>query len=131
MGLREDHLLALPHQLSGGQRQRVCLARALAADPQLLICDEVTSSLDVVVQGATIELIKRLQKERNLTVLFITHDFGLALQMADRTMVLHKGELVEEEPTRQLIANPQHEYTQNLVISAQLGGRARGSFMRP
>ena len=90
MGLREDHLLALPHQLSGGQRQRVCLTRALAADPQLLICDEVTSSLDVVVQGATIDLIKRLQKERNLTVLFITHDFGLALQMADRTMVLYK-----------------------------------------
>ena len=121
VGLREDHLLALPHQLSGGQRQRVCLARALAADPQLLICDEVTSSLDVVVQGATIDLIKRLQKERNLTVLFITHDFGLALQMADRTMVLYKGELVEEGPTRKLIANPQHEYTQNLVLSAQLG----------
>ena len=60
MGLREDQLLALPHQLSGGQRQRVCLTRARAADPQLLICDEVTSSLDVVVQGATIELIKRL-----------------------------------------------------------------------
>ena len=59
--------------------------------------------------------------ERNLTVLFITHDFGLALQMADRTMVLYKGELVEEGPTRKLIANPQHEYTQNLVISAQLG----------
>jgi peptide/nickel transport system ATP-binding protein len=123
VGLRPDHLYALPRQLSGGQKQRVCLARALAAKPALLICDEVTSSLDVIVQSEIIDLLHRLQHEHNLTVLFITHDFGLAHIISAKTMVLLEGEIVESGPTEQIIKSPQHRYTQSLIESASLNAR--------
>jgi peptide/nickel transport system ATP-binding protein len=118
VGLRADHLHALPHQLSGGQKQRVCLARALAAEPALLICDEVTSSLDVIVQSEIIDLLHHLQQERNLTMLFITHDFGLARIISDKTIVLYQGQVVESGLTGQVIKVPQHPYTQSLVQAA-------------
>ncbi len=121
VGLRPSHLSALPHQLSGGQKQRICLARALAAEPSLLICDEVTSSLDVIVQSEIIELIHRLQHERKLTVLFITHDFGLARIISGETMVLLEGTIVESGSTLQVIEHPKHPYTQSLIRSASLG----------
>ena len=120
MGLSPDILHALPHQLSGGQKQRVCLARALAAEPALLICDEVTSSLDVVVQSEIIDLLHRLQQERSLTLLFITHDFGLARAISYKTIVLYEGQIVEGDLTEQLIKNPQHPYTQSLIQAASL-----------
>jgi peptide/nickel transport system ATP-binding protein len=123
VGLRPDHLQALPHQLSGGQKQRLCLARALAAEPSLLICDEVTSSLDVIVQSEIIDLLHRLQHERNLTLLFITHDFGLARVISSRTMVLFDGEVVESGATEQVISRPQNPYTQSLIESASLNER--------
>ncbi|MDR2715817.1 MAG: ABC transporter ATP-binding protein, partial [Coriobacteriaceae bacterium] len=117
VGLHRNHLHALPHQLSGGQKQRICLARALAAQPTVLVCDEVTSSLDVIVQSEIIDLLHRLQHERNLTVLFITHDFGLARIISVETMVLFEGRIVESGPTAQLIEHPQHPYTQSLIES--------------
>jgi peptide/nickel transport system ATP-binding protein len=120
VGLRRDHLHALPHQLSGGQKQRVCLARALAAKPTVLVCDEVTSSLDVIVQREVIDLLHRLQHKYGLTLLFITHDFGLARIISVHTMVLLEGRIVESGPTNQLIENPQHPYTKSLVESASL-----------
>ncbi|MDR0515321.1 MAG: ABC transporter ATP-binding protein [Coriobacteriaceae bacterium] len=125
VGLREDHLHALPRQLSGGQKQRICLARALAANPALLICDEVTSSLDVIVQKGIIDLLHRLQHERNLTVLFITHDFGLAHIISATTMVLFEGGIVESGPTEQIIGAPQHPYTKALIESASLNVRRK------
>ncbi len=120
VGLRADHLHALPRQLSGGQKQRVCLARALAAEPTLLICDEVTSSLDVIVQSEIIDLLHHLQQERSLTMLFITHDFGLARIISDKAIVLYQGRVVESGLTRQVIKDPQHPYTQSLVQAASL-----------
>lgn len=125
VGLRADHMQALPHQLSGGQKQRVCLARALAAEPELLICDEVTSSLDVIVQSEIIDLIHHLQHERKLTVLFITHDFGLANIISAETMVLLEGEIVESGPTEQIIEHPQHAYTQSLIESVSINANRR------
>lgn len=119
VGLRADHLDALPHELSGGQRQRIALARALLAEPQVLVCDEVTSSLDVSVQAEIVELLQGLQDERGLTLLFITHDLALARLVATRTAVLLAGRVVEEGLTDQVLAHPQHPYTRGLVDAAR------------
>ncbi|MFT4030661.1 MAG: ABC transporter ATP-binding protein, partial [Protaetiibacter sp.] len=118
VGLRADHLLALPHQLSGGQRQRAALARALAGDPALLVCDEVTSSLDLSVQAEVVELLQRLQREQGLSMLFITHDLGLAAQLAEHTVVLLGGEVVESGPSSRVLARPEHPYTVQLLAAA-------------
>lgn len=118
VGLRADHLLALPHQLSGGQRQRVCFARALATNPELLVCDEVTSALDVIVQKEIVELLLMLHRQRSLTTLFITHDFGLAQVLSNQVVVLRQGRIVETGPTSRIISNPQEAYTQELIRSA-------------
>ncbi len=118
VGLRADHLDALPHQLSGGQRQRIALARALMAEPDVLVCDEVTSSLDVSVQAEIVTLLQDLQAERSLAMLFITHDLALARTVAGRTAVLLAGSVVEEGATDEVLARPQHPYTQRLVAAA-------------
>jgi peptide/nickel transport system ATP-binding protein len=108
---------SFPHQLSGGQRQRIMIAMALILEPALLIADEPTTALDVTTQAQTLKLIKELQTERGTGVLFITHDFGVVAEIADRVAVLKQGELVEMGPTDRLLRHPQHAYTQMLIAS--------------
>lgn len=104
-----------PHEFSGGQRQRISIARALATRPRLLICDEPTSALDVSVQGQILNLLKDLQDELNLTMLFISHDLPVIRQVCDRIGVMQQGKLLEVAPTEQLFNTPQHQYSQHLV----------------
>jgi peptide/nickel transport system ATP-binding protein len=113
------HLLdAYPHELSGGQKQRVAIARALAADPKLLICDEVTSALDVSIQAGIVRLLNDLRRAKGLAILFITHNLALVNSLADRTLVLRNGDLVEAGPTRQVLTSPHDPYTRALRDSA-------------
>ena len=104
-----------PHQLSGGQKQRVMIAMAMCCDPQLLICDEPTTALDVTVQKTILQLIKELQQEQNMGVVFITHDLGVVAEIADRVAILYKGELVEEGTAQTIFKSPSHPYTKALI----------------
>ena len=104
-----------PHQLSGGLRQRAMIAMALAAGPKLLIADEPTTALDVTVQEQILDLLDRLRRELRLGLLFITHDLGVVAQVADRIAVMYAGRIVEEGPTREVLAAPRHPYTQGLL----------------
>jgi len=105
-----------PHQLSGGQKQRVMIAVAMSCNPSLLICDEPTTALDVTVQKTILQLIKELQQEENMAVIFITHDLGVVAEIADRAIVLYKGRIVEEGNVKDIFNNPQHPYTKGLLM---------------
>lgn len=104
-----------PHQLSGGQKQRVMIAMAMCCHPSLLICDEPTTALDVTVQKNILFLIKELQQQQNMGVIFITHDLGVVAEIADRAVVMHKGEIVEQNETKKIFTQPQHPYTKALL----------------
>ncbi len=106
-----------PHELSGGQRQRIMIAMALACEPDLLIADEPTTALDVTVQAEVLKLIKELQERKGMSVLFITHDFGVVAQIADKVGVMKQGKLVEVGETRQVLKQPQHAYSQKLLAA--------------
>ncbi len=117
----EKRLKSYPHQLSGGQRQRVMIAMALANEPDLLIADEPTTALDVTVQAQILQLLKRLQREQNMAMLLITHDLTIVRRIANRVAVMQKGEIVEQNRTEDLFANPRHPYTQMLLNSEPKG----------
>ncbi len=123
VGIRdpEKRLGAYPHQLSGGQRQRVMIAMALANDPELLIADEPTTALDVTVQAQILKLLAELKAERGMSMLFITHDLGIVRKIADRVCVMTQGKIVEHGPTKDIFANPQHEYTRHLLAAEPKG----------
>jgi len=104
-----------PHQLSGGQKQRVMIAMAMCCEPTLLICDEPTTALDVSVQKTILLLIKELQQQMEMGVIFITHDLGVVAEIADRTIVMYKGEIVEQNRVQQIFSKPQHPYTKGLL----------------
>ena len=115
VGLLPEHFYRYPHELSGGQRQRVGLARALLPEPELIVCDEPVSALDVSVRSQIIRLLLDLQEKRNLSYLFISHDMSVVRYMADRVGVMYLGRLVEEAETDELFTHPLHPYTQVLL----------------
>ncbi|WP_377289648.1 ABC transporter ATP-binding protein [Rhizobium sp. SG2393] len=119
VGLPDPALMRLqyPFRLSGGQRQRVMIAMALALDPDVLIADEPTTALDVTTQAQILDLIRRIQKRKGMSVMFITHDFGVVAEIADRVVVMEKGHLVEQGPADQVLVHPAHPYTQRLVAA--------------
>ena len=117
VGLPEEMLDRYPHELSGGQRQRVAIARALAVEPRLILADEPTSMLDVSVRIGVLNLMRRLRDERGISMLYITHDLASARYLADRTMVMFAGELVEGGDALDLMDEPAHPYTR-LLLSA-------------
>ena len=106
-----------PHEFSGGMRQRVVIAIAVACRPQILICDEPTTALDVTIQAQILELIRNLQAEYHMSVIYITHDLGVVAEMCSRVVVMYAGRIVEEAPVQELFADPKHPYTQGLIGS--------------
>lgn len=119
VGLDKECLDKYPHELSGGMRQRVAIARALSMEPELLIADEPVASLDVSTQAQILNLFKHLQMEHGFTVVFIAHDLAVVKSICDRVAVMHKGEIVEVAPTKELFEKPSHPYTKKL-LSAML-----------
>lgn len=118
VGLQESVLDLYPHEFSGGQRQRIAIARALILNPSLLIADEPVSALDASIQAQIINLFKELRKERNLTILFISHDLNVIRYLADRVGIMYFGKLVEENDTLSVFNYPKHDYTKKLLYSA-------------
>ena len=117
MQLGRDALWRYPHEFSGGQRQRIGLARALALNPEFIVCDEITSALDVSVQAEILQLLLDIRRRRNLTLLFITHNIGVVEYLSDRTVVMYRGKVVEQGPTAKVCRAPEHEYTQRLLAA--------------
>ena len=117
VGLTSEHLLRYPHEFSGGQRQRICVARALAVEPEFIVCDECVSAMDVSVQAQVLNLLRELQKKRQLTYLFISHDLSVVKFISDKVVVMHAGKIVESGTAQEVYANPREDYTKDLISS--------------
>ena len=115
VGLNREHASRFPHEFSGGQRQRIGIARALGVDPEILVCDEPISALDVSIQAQVVNLLKELQKQRNLTLLFIAHDLSMVKYISDRVAVMYRGKIVELGKPEDVYGNPVHSYTKSLI----------------
>ena len=123
VGLDESALDKYPHEFSGGQRQRICIARAIAAKPELLICDEAVSALDLSIRAQVLDLLEDLKKKLGLSLLFITHDLGVVQHIADRILVMNRGKIIEEGPCGQVLKAPREEYTRYLISSVPKIGK--------
>lgn len=118
VGLEPEVRNRYPHEFSGGQLQRICIGRAIILRPQLIICDEAVSSLDISVQGQILNLLSDLQKQLHLSYLFIAHDLAVVRHFCDHVVVMYRGKVVESAPADQLFTNPQHAYTKQLLAAA-------------
>ena len=117
VGLEWEVLDKYPHEFSGGQRQRLSIAREIAAEPELLICDEAVSALDLSVRATILDLLKELKAKFSLTLLFITHDLGVVNYLADRVMVMQRGQIIEKGPSGKVLKAPREAYTKRLIAS--------------
>ena len=120
VGLNREHANRYPHEFSGGQRQRIGIARALALNPKFIVCDEAISALDVSIQAQIVNLLKKLQKEKGLTYLFIAHDLSMVKYISDRIAVMYRGRIVEMGSAECVYTNPQHAYTESLLSAIPL-----------
>ena len=124
VGLDAAALDKYPHEFSGGQRQRICIARAIATGPELLICDEAVSALDLSVRAQILDLLEDLKRKLGLSLLFITHDLGVVQHIADRVVVMNRGKIIEEGPCGQVLRAPREEYTRYLLSSVPKIGKS-------
>ena len=121
VGLKPEQLSRYPHEFSGGQRQRICIARALAVNPEFIICDESVSALDVSVQAQVLNLLLDLQEEFGLTYIFISHDLSVVNFISDEVAVMNKGKLVELDKANEVYLKPKEDYTRNLLAAIPKG----------
>ena len=130
VGLPGEAADLFPHQFSGGQRQRLCIARAMAPEPDLIVCDEAVSALDVAIQAQILNLLKKLQRERGLTYVFISHDLGVIQHFCDEVAVMYLGKIVEQAPASVFFAAPRHPYSWSLIAAATPPGPLREQLKR-